>query len=199
MTILFKTNELGQIVLLYESAEEGKCWFNMTTHKRHLYREGDLKEGRVYEAEELNHIRKIRDYLPETIESGWITPEGYFWGCRSENHDAILAMFFGLDRGAAEKEGWIHVYPNGWYIGREVKITNSQAQTLANIGRNELDKSFRDRNVQFRAISEYYEKGYPLTMLPCDFFTLHRPEVARPNAATHSIQPQLQTSSAPTP
>jgi hypothetical protein len=190
MGILFKINEHGDIIRLYESTDEGKCWFNMNTHYRYLFNKGDLQKGKIYEAEDLNQIMKVKDYLRETLESGWITPEGDFWGCRSENHEAILEMFFNLDRLDAEQKGWIHVYPDGWYIGREARMTEAQTQALVNIGRHPLKKDIRNRDMDFR---DAFPNGYPLAALPCGSFTLHRPETKHRKVDAHAVQPQLQT------
>jgi len=59
---------------------------------------------------------RLRD---DKRESGWISPDGVWYGCRVEDHDELLYLCLGMEVKDAERLGWVRVrsapkIENGW-------------------------------------------------------------------------------------
>lgn len=174
--IIFKQNEERHFVYLTDSPENGKVWLNLHTYHHTPFRPRDLHEGPVYQTDNFDHLANIKDYLRETLNFGWITRNGQFWGCCSTGHEKIANIFFGLDRYDAEKEGWIQIAGNEWVFpgfdhDKNMRINKAQELTLLEIGRSPDNPRFKHPDIEFKDV---YPEGHPLTALPGKIVRLYR-------------------------
>ena len=53
-------------------------------------------------------VRKtVRD---DSCSTGWLSPNGEFYGCSPESHSGLAEYYIGKNSLALEKEGWIKIY-----------------------------------------------------------------------------------------
>lgn len=61
-------------------------------------------------------IEMLRD---DTLVTGWIDPDGRWYGCRPEDHDEFMHLYLEKEVKDAEREGWIRVRSgpdiDGWF------------------------------------------------------------------------------------
>lgn len=84
-------------------------------------------------AEKLNLIQMRPDFTLETLERGWISPEGAFVGCAYGNHASLYEQTLGKTRG--DKAGWIMIQPDFFRVCcKETPITDVQTECLRKLG-----------------------------------------------------------------
>lgn len=86
------------------------------------------------EAEDFEDLDWTNTYLNNpNEESGWVSPDGKFYGCKSMDHINCIELVCKLSMTEAEKLGWAHLYyDNTYYCKRELTI--EQARTLSEKG-----------------------------------------------------------------
>ena len=169
---LFKRDDQGLYWELVRYPGKTAAWYDSDSEGEISFKPNDLVTNKIYEASNSADIRKLSGTLLETLDQGWIDREGNFWGCDFADHDRLLGIFFnGIDCGDAERLGWIHLHDNEWKHF-ERGISTEQEETLINIGRSAEDKYYRDCSVKF---TDAFPEGYPLALLPCNKYSLHRP------------------------
>lgn len=52
---------------------------------------------------------KKSTYYDADSESGWLSPEGIFWGCKYTGHSDLARFIIRLDYFQMEEAGWVHV------------------------------------------------------------------------------------------
>jgi hypothetical protein len=74
--------------------------------------------------------------LDPDSDQGWITPEGYFFGCRFFAHDDMAHSFFGCHVSTLELEGYVRVHADSYQhkAAYGVEITKRQRKTLEGLG-----------------------------------------------------------------
>lgn len=170
---LFKRSDNGSYLELVRYPGKTAAWYDNHSEGEYPFNSKDLISSRIYVAVNGADIRKLSaGTLKETLDQGWIDRQGNFWGCDFADHDRLLGIFFnGIDCGDAERAGWIHLHDNEWkYFGRGINA--AQEEALINIGRSAEDRYYRDCSVKF---TDAFPEGYPLTLLPCNKYSLYRP------------------------
>lgn len=76
--------------------------------------------------------------LSDTVKSGWITPDGRWFGCPSNNHDTVIHEIFGIRVGRAEELGFIRCY--GMSHGRMLWSNTSEYFRVTPKQKRALDK-----------------------------------------------------------
>jgi hypothetical protein len=169
--VLFRTNNKGEFWELVGPPEEPEYWENVSTGEDVPFVKDDFVKSTVYQTSN-SHFAKIIHLLRPRLEDGWLDREGNFWGCFYSDHGILLRDIFNINtRKIAEQEGWVHIHSHGWNIYSSRSITSEQGRALADMGRDPLNKEFRNEAVTF---SNAFPKGYPLALLP--HVSLYRPE-----------------------
>ena len=102
----------------------------------------------VPETRQKAYTYKSKKYCIENSRSGWIAPDGTWYGCNYMKHDEIAELVIGASVGRIEDNGFIRCqeesdsYPDSWQFGigrmgfkeKKHKITNKQATTLKQKG-----------------------------------------------------------------
>lgn len=175
--IIFRQNNKREFLYLTNSKENGKVWMNLSTHRHTRFKLEDLQKGIIYQTDHFDHLAYIKDYLRETLDSGWITREGQFWGCRCTDHENVLNTFFLMDRNDAERQGWVHVSRDAWFFTADfydpnLRINDAQEQALIDIGRDPDDPLIRKADLGFGNV---FPNGYPFASLPGGIVRRYKP------------------------
>lgn len=86
------------------------------------------------EADSFDDLDWSHTYLNDpTQKSGWIAPDGIFYGCESQDHIVCAQLVLRKDIDVLEKEGYVHLYIDGTY-SCETYLTENQNQRLIDMG-----------------------------------------------------------------
>ena len=70
-----------------------------------------------FEAESWNEVLKIELLANrDKYITGWISPDGEFFGCDVRDHDDMARYVLGQSQTALEKNGWVKVYENPAHV-----------------------------------------------------------------------------------
>jgi hypothetical protein len=109
-----------------------------------------------------NHVAALaeiplaaRFLLRPDSESGWVSPDGRFWGCSSIEHERLLTSLPRLCVHDAALAGWVRVNgttlfhrgqgPSSEVYG-DMDLTSRQLDTLFDLGFVDVDKGMRARH-----------------------------------------------------
>ena len=81
---------------------------------RHRYEPSPDDEIVAYDSWESLYKHTVRD---DSQITGWIAPNGEFFGCKPEDHDKMCTYYFGArNELALEKMGYIKIFENPWRL-----------------------------------------------------------------------------------
>ncbi|NCC22659.1 MAG: hypothetical protein EOM26_09405 [Alphaproteobacteria bacterium] len=141
----------------------GKVWRTATGVVR-PFGPHDLEGGAfLFEGENFEDFEPLartlyqRDRLAaEHTESGWISPEGDYYGCAATSSMRLQFLERVLERNAIDalRGGWIEVSSRGWSQDASHQPNDAQKKALEKIGRDP-----DNRNGMVRAVR--YEEAFP--------------------------------------
>lgn len=111
-----KMNEATNYVLLKQKGQpyaywwedDGDRWVNFNGGWWPKSETDTILERAVAENfEDLDHMKA--DWLRPDSESGWLSPEGRFYGCSYSYHDLVAWLILKKDVGELERSGWARV------------------------------------------------------------------------------------------
>jgi hypothetical protein len=83
-------------------------------------------------------IEDAQDHLLDpNCDTGWVAPDGTFYGCADNAHDDLALALLRKDVRDLEREGWIRVHAETFMFGGadgNGKATRAQGRTLAGLG-----------------------------------------------------------------
>lgn len=77
--------------------------------------------------------------LKKSSRTGWIAPDGTWFGCDNDDIDDVAELFFKSTESRMENNGWIKIYESvlthkrEWYT-KGMQVTNDQALALCKKG-----------------------------------------------------------------
>lgn len=92
-------------------------------------------------------------------DSGWLSPDGIFYGCPSESHDSCAYYLLKSTIGELEKKGYIRImYKHDWHC--EGELTEAQAKWLLEKGFVSPDSYKIKRAIKTFGIGKSWTKAY---------------------------------------
>lgn len=88
--------------------EQGDGWINVFGGS-HRKMPDDKVIDRVQAADFMGLDWKRTSMYVDNGESGWLSPDGVFWGCKYGGHCNLAHYVIQKDYGDMEKSGWVHV------------------------------------------------------------------------------------------
>lgn len=72
-------------------------------------------------------------------EYGWVSPDGYFYGCKYADHSLMAKMYFKKSERQLEEEGWVKIFRDSYdrkptWMSDKLIITEAQRITLESKG-----------------------------------------------------------------
>lgn len=86
------------------------------------------------EAKDIHELdwKKTSIYRPD-MRCGWLSREGTFYGCGSQDHDLIADLILNKSVGELEKEGWVRIWiDEEWTC--QTRLSQQQYDYLSNNG-----------------------------------------------------------------